>query len=259
MFKKIIIKFTKKNNKEITNFNTLDFEYMMHLLYKKGQILKHRIIDSNKSNITVTITAIDEQNFFEEFKNVSKILDNKYDINFEIGNQISNTTLECTCKNSSFYIINPEYDFLSDSLNTSLLKCGDCGHQVPWINKVLLTENEAVKVTQFQDLYEALETLRLKTIYEDYAEKEITMASSKYNKYGLKIRNLFEKKLLKPVYFLIKNPVDGVKKEEREDLCNCPICNSKLSQIYSKIEKDKFIYKINKKCEYCKIVVPSYE
>ena len=77
MFKKIIIKFTKKDNQEITNFNTLDFEYMMHLLYKKGQILKHRIIDSNKSNITVTITAIDEQNFFEEFKNVSKILDNK--------------------------------------------------------------------------------------------------------------------------------------------------------------------------------------
>ena len=48
MFKKIIIKFTKKDNKEITNFNTLDFDYMMHLLYQKGQILKHRIIDSNK-------------------------------------------------------------------------------------------------------------------------------------------------------------------------------------------------------------------
>ena len=259
MFKKIIIKFNKKDNIELGNLNTVDFEYMLHLLYTRGYILKQRIIDGDKENIIATVIAIDEQNFFKEFNKTAKILNNKYDISFEIGNEIVDTTNKCTCDKSSFYIINPEYDFLSDSLNTSLLKCGDCGHQVPWINKAKFTENEAFKVTRFQDLYEALETLRLKTKYEEYAEKEIIMASSEYNQYGLEIRKLFFKKLSKPVYFLIKNPVDGVKKEGRRDLCNCPICNKELTQIYQKIKKHKFRYGINKKCEHCKIVVPTYE
>lgn len=71
------------------------------------------------------------------------------------------------------------------------------------------------------------------------------------------MRQLFEEKINKPIYLLLKNPIDGVFKDGKKDLDYCPICGCKLENIEN--NKRIGIYSVEKICHTCRIVLPSYE
>ena len=259
MYNKIIINFLFKDKKNTSYKDVSEIEYILFLLYRTGRILHERIIEETLDGIIVTLVAIDEEKFFKTFNKFKKVFDDKYEIEFFKGEQISATTKICNCDEPTFYVINPDYDFINNACCSSLLQCGECGNQVPWIGIVDIDGDECSKVVDFQEMYESLEKLRLKSNCLEFVEKEILDCNSIYNKLGLKIRGMLEEVLNKPVYYFIKNPIDGVEGPEKVNLEYCPICNEKLIEINKNSKNKRKSFWINKKCEKCKIVVPTYE
>lgn len=86
---------------------------------------------------------------------------------------IANTSKSCYCEQSSYYIVNPEYDFLVHSSVESLLRCGNFGEQILWNNIVKLTEADKKIITNLQDVYDNLESLRLNSPYSKFCEEEL--------------------------------------------------------------------------------------
>ena len=166
MFKKVIINFQSKNKMNISYNDVSEIEYVLFILYRTGRILHERIIEKNINEITATIIVIDEYKFLKTFNKLKQIFDHKYEIEISQGEHVSTTTETCTCNKATFYVINPNYDFINNTCTNSLLICGDCGNHVPWISIMDINGDECANVVDFHEMYESLEKLRLKTNYE---------------------------------------------------------------------------------------------
>ena len=255
MYRKIVISFNQDSEDKI--LDSLDIELILESLYSFGFILKPAIIEKVETSYNATVIAIGSKNILKLMDKINEIC--PYNINFfiEFGDLIANTDELCSCKDSSFYVLNPEYNFLVHSSVSSLLKCGDCGKQVLWNDIAEFTDAEKDMITNFQKLYDNLESLRLNTPYSDFSEEELKNPRSKYNQLAFKVCNIFENKIKIPVYLLLKNPVDGVYKEGKKDLEYCPICGSHFGYIIN--NKCIGLYNVNRICNTCKIILPCYD
>lgn len=254
MYKIILNLYSNSLNKAI---DIIDIELIIDSLYNSGYILKPVIIEEKDGFFIITIIVVDCSNIDCIRQEIKNIYPYGIDCKLQIGESIANATEFCSCHQRSYFIVNPEYDFLVHSSVDSLLRCGDCGNQIPWGTITYLTEEEKTMITNLQNTYDNLESLRLNSPYSNFCEEELKNPKSEYNKLAFSVCKLFEEKLKKPIYLLLKNPVDGVLKEENKTLDYCPICNCKLESIG--INKSIGLYNVEKICHNCRIILPNYD
>lgn len=266
MYRKCIFTFKRKNEENKNKSELIDIEYLLHTMHASGLILQERITEICDDKYISTIVTIDENefiNFINKIEDnvgdeVSNVLKDNFEISYEFGNSIYEKDDFCLCENSDYFILNPEYDFFRKTSYGSLLKCGTCLKQIPFNEQWNLTKEDKEKLVKLQQTYNALEYLRLYEYETEFFEKEIENHCSKYNKLLFECRTLLESKTNKSVFIFLKNPVDGVYKEGRQDLEYCPVCNRKLIEVTNCFTEEQKTIDKSKICKHCKIIVPSY-
>lgn len=248
MYKNVKIYFKKNNNELFNQQNIIDVEFISFLLYRIGNIEQDRIIESaNNQCILSTITS-DMNKLEKRINKLNKTFSDKFNIELVEGNYIATTPKICKCKDHAYYIIDPRYDFITNKSTSSIIKCGNCKKDIPISIFDNLTSDDKSDIIKLQECYNSIETLRL---YEFEEEKNINLLekyNSEFNQLAQKIVNNLEKKTKKKVYYFLKNPVDGLYKENRKNLEHCPNCNSKLMPH----TKESNI------CHNCKLILPIY-
>ncbi len=218
-------------------------ESLLSMLYKNGQILDNWIIENYDEHFEIRVTTTDDDS-----------LDPRY-YNQYIKKELENFTLEasvlsddacsadcCHCEKHGFYVIAVDpYDASSPII------CGDCGKEIPLIRiPYLYNEEEHYSILNFQSIYKSVDNLWMNSLSDRFTKRQITQHDSQLNKLGLDIRQELEKKVNKPVYLLIANPIGGWFEFEKNNKGSerCPKCGGEFRSIgdYAK-----------KACEKCRL------
>lgn len=201
----------------------------LFLLYMNGQILKSWNIEFHNKYYIANVITTDDDSLNGKYYNsyIQKELDN-FDINHEIICEDLTATDCCHCKEHRYYLlaINPD-----DS--SSPIICGDCGKEIPLIRiPYLYQEEEHWSILGFQTMYKAVDRLWMDGLSDRFTKRQIIDHNSQLNKLGMAICTELEKKLDKPVYYLLGNPIGGWYEFEKNGkiLTSCPKCRDKIKK-----------------------------
>ncbi len=218
-------------------------EGLLFMLYKNGQILKTWIIEDYEDYFEVRVTTTDDDSLNPQYYNqyIKKELEN-FTIETKILTNDAGSTDCCHCDDHSFYIITPDPD-----MQSSPIICGDCGKEIPLIKiPYLFNEEEHYSILDFQFIYTSVDNLWINSLSDRFTKRQITQHNSQLNKLGLNIRQELEKKVNKPVYLFIANPIRGWFGFKKEDkiLELCPKCGGEFKSIGDHADKV---------CESCRL------
>ena len=241
---KVTSKITDKRNKAI------HLDYLLSMLYKNGQILNNWIIEEYVDYLEVRVTTTDDDSLNSKFFNkyILKELEN-FTLDITILSNDASATDCCHCDEHSYYIlaINP-----NDA--SSPIICGDCGKEIPLIRiPYLYNEEEHYSILNFQQIYTSVDHLWMNSLSDRFTKRQIINHDSQLNKQGLDIVNELEKKVNKPVYLLIANPIGGYFEFEKnnKNLDCCPKCGGDFKRINNDYA--------DKVCEKCRLAFITYE
>ena len=223
---------------------------ILGMLIKNGQILDECIVEDHNDHyianvITTDDDSLDTKYFNQYIKNEVK----NFEINVQIICDDALATDSCHCEEHSYYIlaINPD-----DS--SSPIICGDCGKEIPLIRiPYLYKEEEHYSILSFQRLYRSVDNLWMQSLSDRFSKRQIVDYKSQLNQRGIEICNELEKKVQKPVYYLLCNPIGGWFEFEKnnKELQVCPKCGGEF-----KVLKDSYVEKI---CDKCRLAFITYE
>lgn len=225
-------------------------ENLLFMLYKNGQILNNWIIEEYENYLEVRVTTTDDDSLDSKYYNkyILKELEN-FTLDITILTDDACATDCCHCHDHSYYIIaiNPK-----DS--SSPIICGDCGKEIPLVRiPYLYNEEEHYSILNFQAIYQSVDNLWMNSLSDRFTKRQIINHDSQLNKLGLNIRSELEKKVGKPVYLLIANPIGGWFEFEKnnKNLKCCPKCGGKFKLIKN--------FYADKVCDNCKLAFVTHE
>ena len=242
-----IIVTSKINNYE----ETIDhLENLLSMLYKNGQILDNWIIEEYENYLEVRVTTTDDYSLDPKYynKSILKELEN-FTLETTILSNDAGATDCCHCDEHSYYIIavNP-----NDA--SSPIICGDCGKEIPLIRiPYLYNEEEHYTILNFQSIYKSVDNLWMNSLSDRFTKRQIINHDSQLNKLGFDIRSELEKKVGKPVYLLIANPIGGWFEFEKnnKNLKCCPKCGGEFKFINNDYA--------DKVCDNCRLAFINHE
>lgn len=241
---KVTSKITDERNKVI------HLDYLLSMLYKNGQILNNWIIEEHIDYLEVRVTTTDDDSLNSKYFNnyILKELEN-FTLDITILSDDASATDCCNCDEHSYYIlaVNP-----NDS--SSPIICGDCGKEIPLIRiPYLYNEEEHYSILNFQQIYSSVDNLWMNSLSDRFTKRQITNHDSQLNKLGLDIVNELEKKVNKPVYLFIANPIGGYFEFEKnnKNLECCPKCGGEFKHINNDYA--------DKVCEKCRLAFITHE
>lgn len=248
MYKNVNIYFSKENNELFNETDIFDIEFISFMLRRIGNIEDNRFIELKDNQCILCAVTSNINKLNQRIKRLNKTFINKFKIKLMIGNEMANSPEICTCENTDSYIIKPEYDFLANKSISSIIKCGKCNKDIPISSLDNLSSEDKAEIIKLQNCYNSMETLRLYEVDQENNTNNIEKHNSEINILAKKIKDNLEIKTKKKVYYYLNNPVDGVYKENKKCLKDCPNCNNKL----------KILSKENNVCHKCRLIFPNY-
>ncbi len=211
-------------------------ESLLFMLYKNGQILRTWIIEDYEDYFEVRVTTTDDDSLNPQYYNqyIKEELEN-FTIETKILANDAGATDCCHCDDHSFYIIAPDPNMAS-----SPIICGDCGKEIPLIRiPYLFNQEEHYSILDFQFIYQSVDNLWINSLSDRFTKRQITHHDSALNKLGLDIRAELEKKVGKPVYLLLRNPIGGWFEFEKnnKNLACCPKCGGEFRAVTAYADK----------------------
>ncbi len=213
-------------------------------LYMNGQILDNWIIEDHNDHYEARVTTTDDHSLDEKYYNqyvLDKLKDFQMDVQIIADDAYSSDC--CHCEEHSYYIIS-----VNPADASSPIICGDCGKEIPLIRiPYLYNEKEHYSILTFQSIYNSVDNLWRNSLSDRFTKRQITDYNSQLNKLGLDIREELEKKVGKPVYLFLGNPIGGLYEFEKnnKNLEACPKCGGS----FRKIENDY----ADKVCDECRL------
>jgi len=228
MYKVARIKFKPLIKGEAEILDKIDA--ILSMLYKNGQILDEWIVESRDQCYIANVVTTDDDSLDGKYSNsyIHKEIKN-FDVDTEIICDDPMATDSCHCGEHSYYILAIHPD---DS--SSPIICGDCGKEVPLIHiPYIYNEKEHYSILNFQKTYKAVDTLWMDSLSDRFTKRQIVDHKSQLNKIGADIGSELEKKLDKPVYYLLCNPIGGWFEfgKNNKNLKVCPKCEGEFSKI----------------------------
>ena len=215
---------------------------ILSMLIKNGQILEECLVEKYDDYYVANVTIVDDDALDEKYYNqyIKDEIKN-FEIDIKIICDDALATDSCHCKDHSYYIlaINP-YD------SSSPIICGDCGKEIPLIRvPYIFNEEEHHSILNFQKIYKSVDNLWMNSLSDRFSKRQITDYKSQLNQRGIEICNELEKKIQKPVYYLLCNPIGGWFEFEKnnKELKVCPKCGGELNKL-----KNSYVEKICEKC-----------
>ena len=202
---------------------------ILGMLHKNGQILDW-IIEDHAPSYVATVSTTDDDSLDEKYFNQyirSAISD--FEIETEIVCDDALASDCCHCADHSYYIFAVYPD-----LSSSPVWCGDCGNEIPLTRiPYLYGEEEHYSILNFQQMYKAVDTLWMDSLSDRFTKRQLVNHKSELNKRGMEIRAELERRLGKPVYYLLANPIGGWYELEKNNkhLEVCPKCGGELEKI----------------------------
>ena len=94
-------------------------------------------------------------------------------------------------------------------------------------------------------MYKAVDTLWMDSLSDRFTKRQLVNHKSELNKRGMEIRAELERRIGKPVYYLLANPVGGWYELEKNNqkLEVCPKCGGELEDI-----ENTYADKVCRKC-----------
>lgn len=236
---KIIITPHSYDEKTIDNIESL-----FSMLYMNGQILDDWIIEKHNDYFEARVTTTDDDSLDEKYFNkyILKMVEN-FDLKVLIIADDALSSDSCHCKDHSYYIL-----FNNPDDMTSPIICGDCGKEIPLIRiPYLYAEEEHYQILTFQSIYKSVNNLWMNSLSDRFSKRQIINPRSQLNIRGLEICKELEKKVHKPVYLRLANPIGGWFEYEtnNKNLVECPNCNGKLRFITNG--------SVDKVCDGCRL------
>ena len=249
-------KIAKMTFKPITEEGRKDtvekINHLLHLLYLNGQMIGDRIIEAYDECYVARVITTDDDSLDCRYYN-SYILQElaNFEIDYEILCDDPLATDCCHCGEHSYYLlaVNPD-----DS--SSPIYCGDCGKEIPLIRiPYLYQEKEHSSILGFQGMYQAVDRLWMDSLSDRFSKRQITDHKSQLNKVGRDICSELEKKVGKPVYYMLGNPIGGWYEFEKNNkvLSSCPKCGGNI------IKSNGYFDAFLNLCHDCRLAFVTHE
>lgn len=202
---------------------------LLHMLYLNGQIIEEWIVETRDEYFIANIITTDDDSLDNKYYNdyIRKELVN-FEISYEIICDEPMSTDCCHCDEHSYYIL-----AINPCENSSPIICGDCGKEIPLIRiPYLYQEEEHWSILGFQSMYKAVDKLWMDSLSDRFTKRQIIDPKSQLNKVGIDICTELEKKVGKPVYYLLGNPIGGWYEFEKNNkvLTFCPRCGGEIKK-----------------------------
>lgn len=220
---------------------------ILAMLIKNGQILDECVVENHKEFFIANVITTDDDSLDEKYYN-KYILDaiKYFNIEVEIISDDALAVDSCHCENHSYYIL-----AIDPNCSSSPIICGDCGKEMP-LTKIpyLFNEEEHYSILSFQEIYKAVDTLWMNSLSDSFTRRQISDYKSQLNQRGIDVCFELEKKVNKPVYYLLCNPIGGWNEfNKNKNLNCCPKCGNELSEL-----KDSYVDKVCNNCRLAFIV-----
>ena len=202
---------------------------ILAMLYKNGQILDW-IIEDRAPIYIATVTTTDDDSLDPKYYNQyirKEIAD--FDVETEIVCDEAMSSDCCHCAEHSYYIF-----AIYPDLASSPVICGDCGNEIPLTRiPYIYREEEHYSILNFQRMYKAVDTLWMDSLSDRFTKRQLVDHKSELNRRGMEIRAELEKKVGRPVYYLLANPIGGWYEYEKNNkhLEVCPKCGGNFDKI----------------------------
>lgn len=224
----------------------------LNLLYMNGQLIPEWIVETKDDYYIATTITTDDDSLDSKYYNsyIRKELGN-FDISIEIVCDELRSTDCCHCSEHSYYIlaVNPDD-------GSSPIICGDCGKEIPLIRiPYLYKEEEHWSILGFQTMYKAVDRLWMDSLSDRFTKRQIIDHKSQLNRVGIDICAELEKKVGKPVYYLLGNPIGGWYEFEKNNkvLTLCPKCGGELESI------NGYFDAVLNRCPKCRLALITHE
>ena len=204
-------------------------EELLAMLYKNGQILNDYIVEKHEGFYIASVTTSDNDSLEDKYFNgyIRKALE-KIKFTYEIIADDAFATDSCHCKEHKAYVLGTYYG--DDS---SPILCGDCGKEIPLIKiPYIYGEDEHFKILSYQRMYNSVVGVWMNSLSDRFTKRQLTYYDSQLTKRGLEICRELERKLGKPVYFLLPVGEFDINKTP-ENIVNCPRCGGDLNVLES--------------------------
>jgi predicted nucleic acid-binding Zn ribbon protein len=202
---------------------------ILGMLHKNGQILDW-IIEDHATFFVATVSTTDDDSLEERYFNqYIRHAIGDFDTEIEIVSDDALASDCCHCADHSYYIF-----AIYPDLSSSPVWCGDCGNEIPLTRiPYLYGEEEHYSILNFQQMYKAVDTLWMDSLSDRFTKRQLVSHKSELNKRGMEIRAELERRLDKPVYYLLANPIGGWYELEKNNkhLEVCPKCGGELEAI----------------------------
>lgn len=243
---KITFKPLKRGAEDILD----SIENIISMLHKNGQIVEGWIVEKYDQIYVANVVTTDDDSLNAEYYNqyILKEITN-FDIETEIVCDDAMASDSCHCTDHSYYVL-----AVDPYQSSSPIICGDCGKEIPLIRiPYLYKEEEHYSILNFQKLYQAVDRLWMDSLSDRFTKRQIIDYNSQLNKRGLDVRAELERKVNKPVYYLLCNPIGGWFEFEKNNkkLEFCPKCEGefvKLNNPYA-----------DKVCHTCRLAFITHE
>jgi len=224
----------------------------LYLLYMNGQIIQGWIVEAYDGYYVANIITTDDDSLDCKYYNgyIRKELSD-FDVHYEIICDDPMSTDCCHCDEHSYYILAVNPDDCS-----SPIICGDCGKEIPLIRiPYLYQEEEHSSILGFQSMYNAVDRLWMDSLSDRFTKRQIIDHKSQLNKVGIDICAELEKKILKPVYYLLGNPIGGWYefKKNNKVLTSCPKCGGEITKCSGYFDDDLNL------CHECRLAFITHE
>ena len=230
--------------------SVIHLDGLLSMLYKNGQILNNWIIEEYQDYLEVRVTTTDDDSLNSKYFNkyILKELEN-FTLDITILSNDAVSTDCCYFLEHSYYILAVNPDDAS-----SPIICGDCGKEIPLIRiPYLFNEEEHYYILNFQQIYKSVDNLWMESLSDRFSKRQIINPNSQLNKLGLAIVNELEKKVSKPVYLLVANPIGGYFEFEKnnKNLECCPKCGGEFKYVNNDYA--------DKVCDKCRLAFITHE
>ncbi len=217
---------------------------ILGMLYKNGQILGDWIIEDHAPVYIASVTTTDDDSLEAKYYNqyIRKEIADFY-IETEIVCDDALASDCCHCAEHGYYIF-----AVCPDLSSSPVICGDCGNEIPLTRiPYIYKEEEHYSILNFQSMYKAVDTLWMDSLSDRFTKRQLVNHKSELNRRGMEIRAELEKKVGRPVYYLLANPIGGWYELEKNNkkLEVCPKCGGEF-------EKIDYAY-ADKVCQTCRL------
>lgn len=201
-------------------------EEFLSTLRMNGQILTYTIVDDGESSYAIAVAADDDALDEGYYDCYTKKYLTRLGVAYEVlGTDVCATDC-CHCGAAEYYLLRADYDEIS-----SPVICGDCGREIPLYRiPYVFGEEEHFRILSWQEMYQRVEGLWLDGLSDRFTKRQMIDVNSQLNRQGAELCTELERKLQRPVFLYVRNPIGGWYQAEKNNriLQACPKCGKNL-------------------------------